>query len=218
VAQSSGYVTGEPTRRSSAYHASTLLRPPREPWLPSPAPEFSPRAGEKHAAGTGARHHVTGGAPALCLSRKDGGACGGAPLRMMTWRSGAMGALGAVPQTPPPLCAALLGAVRARRGHSSGRRRRRGRLLEQLQQALSASARQLSRGQPSWWDTGVGLHRGGVSACGASGSAIARTTAVMLWTCAALCMGGPSSQTSPAHPSWALRRAETTLGTRRRGH
>jgi hypothetical protein len=33
-------------------------------------------------------------------------------------------------------------------------------LLEQLQQPLSASPRQLPRGQPPLWDTGVGLDQG----------------------------------------------------------
>ena len=32
-------------------------------------------------------------------------------------------------------------------------------LLEQLQQSLSASSRELPRGQPSAWDTGAGLDR-----------------------------------------------------------
>jgi hypothetical protein len=34
-----------------------------------------------------------------------------------------------------------------------------GMLLEQLQQSLSASSRELPRGQPSAWDTGAGLDR-----------------------------------------------------------
>jgi hypothetical protein len=49
-----------------------------------------------------------------------------------------------------------------RNAHGLGAGRQLCRLLEELQQPLSTSARQLSRGQPSSWDTGTGLDK----ACG----------------------------------------------------
>jgi len=52
-----------------------------------------------------------------------------------------------------------------RNAHGLGARRRLCRLLEELQQPLSTSARQLSRGQPSSWDTSPGLDQ----ACGVRG-------------------------------------------------
>jgi hypothetical protein len=198
--------TGDPTQGWSAHHASTPPRRPWEPELPSPAPEFSPRAGEQHTAGTAERHHGTGGAAALCLSSggevsrrgfslaQDGmalrGTCGpwmwllrrlAASLLLYTWRLwhawGVAGGCALVSWGGRELGHTADGLAGGFAcGWSSSSSRCR---------RLRASSRVVNRCRGT---LGLVWPRGTAFAGWGSGSAIAPTAMLTLWAWSSLCM------------------------------